>query len=179
VNDSKSENGKSKSGRILAALALTLLALALALALPNRAGAQQASGNSGGAQPAAKSEPKPATSFSSVAPAPKKPRPLDPADVAILTGKAANSDSGFRSGANAYGYYSYPVDVNAPLFGGNTFTPVSTRVSPLPFSFGFARRGGRTSVFFSTGNLPRGVFVGRARGRRAGFFSPGFVFLGR
>jgi len=172
MNVSKSENRKSKSGRILAALTLLLT-------IPLGAGAQQASSNSGGTQPAAKSEPKPATSFSSVAPAAKKPRPLDPADVAILTGKTENGASGFRSGANAYGYYSYPVDVNAPLFGGNTFTPVSTRVSPLPFSIGFARRGGRTSVFFSSGTLPRGVFVGGARGRRAGFFSPGFVFLGR
>ena len=111
-------------------------------------------------------------------PAPQLGHPLDPADVAILTGKARGAAA--PSGAAVPPvYYGYPVGV--PLFSQSVFAPVSTATHPpfAPVLFGRIRDKSFVVVGGSPGLrlLPSFVFFG---GRASPvFFGPGFPFVRR
>ena len=94
--------------------------------------------------------------------APKKGHPLDPRDVDILTGKADRYAP--RNNLNPYVYVDTPVGGSRfgySQFGSSQFSPVSTRVSPLPFAFG--RVGNRSFFFVGGRQLPVSVFLSRGR----------------
>jgi hypothetical protein len=62
--------------------------------------------------------------------APKPGHPLDWNDVAILTGKAGGSSGNYSGYAYGVTPYMY-VSPYTPMFGHEYFTPSSTRVRPL------------------------------------------------
>jgi hypothetical protein len=124
-------------------------------------------------QEARASEPASAPAENSAAkPAPKKGHPLDPADVAVLTGKDRPSGTNYRYGGSPYVYADFPS-------GGSVFTGGSTATRPL-ISPLFLHRGGRTDVLLFTDLpvVPRRSFFflsgTRGRGVAAG---PGFVVV--
>ncbi len=83
-------------------------------------------------------------------PAPKLGHPLDPADVAILTGKAkASAESHSRLYAMPYLYFSYPM--NASLFSQPLFAPVTTATQPPFVPLLFGRVGERPFIVIGRG----------------------------
>jgi len=90
-------------------------------------------------------ETQPAQTLPQAKPAPRLGHPLDPADVAILTGKAKAS-AGTRHGLYAmpYLYFNYPI--NQPLFSQPLFAPVSTATQPPFAPLLFGRIGERPFV---------------------------------
>lgn len=115
-------------------------------------------------------------------PAPKLGHPLDPADVAILTGKTrAAAPAAYSLYAMPYGYYTYPI--NAPLFGQPLFAPVSTATQPPFVPLAFGRVSGRPFVVIGNTNapvVPRFFFaLGGSRGRPTVIVGPGFTLWRR
>lgn len=117
------------------------------------------------------------------APAPKLGHPLDPADVAILTGKTrAAAPAAYSLYVMPYGYYTYPV--NAPLFGQPLFAPVSTATQPPFVPLAFGRVSGRPFVVIrntSTAPISPPFFfaLGGSRGRPTVIVGPGFTLWRR
>lgn len=119
----------------------------------------------------------PATLAAQQAPALAPGHPLDPADVAILTGSRSAAPTPYA--AYATPYLSYPVDI--PLFSQPMFAPVSTATSPLFAPLAFGRIGRRPVALFSGPGVP-GVPLFFVRGRTVFFATPRgmlFGFVGR
>jgi hypothetical protein len=104
--------------------------------------------------------------YSRATPAPQLGHPLDPADVAVLTGKTKEpANAGYRVDPLSYAYGSYSGYLGIEGTGrGQRYTGFSPRTSLL---FARTRRGS----FFFLGNSPFSApppfFFGRGRG---GFF---------
>ena len=102
--------------------------------------------------------------------------PLDPADVAVLTGNHSAAPTPYAYPAP---YISFPFE--APLFGQPMFAPVSTATSPLFAPLAFGRFGRRPFALFSGPGVP-GFPLFFVRGRTAFFSTPQgmlFGFVGR
>lgn len=120
----------------------------------------------------------PATlSAQQAATAPKPGHPLDPADVATLSGKSSTAALPYQVYGTPYVYYSG----SESLFGQQAFAPVSTTVGPgvSPLAFGLIGRR-PVAIFRAPGTgLPPFFFV---RGHTGFFATPRglvFGFVGR
>ncbi len=92
-------------------------------------------------------------------PAPQLGHPLDPADVATLTGRSGERQTAYQAG---YGYY-YPYAASLPLFGNGRF-PGSNWATGMFGPIGFGR--GTLFLFRNGGFAPPlfgSAFVGHSR----------------
>ncbi|GEM_PF-3179493 len=119
-------------------------------------------------------------------PAPQLGHPLDPADVAVLTGKAKGATASTHPLAlSPYGYAGYGYPVNVAQTNPSLFAQVTTASRPpfVPLLFG---RAGRRSFFLfgnTTSFAPPLFFFTSGRGARSTMFfapaRPGLFLLGR